>query len=442
MRPLNLSVLLIVILSTHGLFAQNPIKKDFGMADPHCYIFNNKAYLFTTRDASNTSNKFNMPDWQIWSSDDLTDWKLERYIYPKETYMGESDRCWATETASMNGKYYFYFSNGNTNTGVMVADKPEGPYKDALGKPLLDVELTSTQEYDPTVLVDEDNKAYIVFGHYRKDTQALAWYIARLNEDMISLAEQPKEIVVENAFDIMTANDKPNLHKRNGIYYLSAGSHYATSKNVYGPYKVIGNSGNGKYGLHSRAHGNYFTWNNQWFHTWCHFHLGKDIARYRESYMTYLHYTDDGRMVSDVAYLDAHFETGVGQYDASWDCIQAEWYMKANGAAKRECLTGGFELQNIQHGATLIYPNMANIQSQKSVKFHLASSVGGVIEVRSGHANGKLLGKAIVKPTGGNDKYTYVSCNLVDAKEVEDICFHFVGKGDDLMRLDYFVFEK
>lgn len=48
-----------------------------------------------------------------------------------------STRCWATETATKNGQYYFYFSNGNDDTGVMVADNPEGPYKDASGKPML-----------------------------------------------------------------------------------------------------------------------------------------------------------------------------------------------------------------------------------------------------------------------------------------------------------------
>ena len=323
----------------------------------------------------------------------------------------------------------------------MVSDKPGGPYIDALGKPLLDVDLTSTKEYDPTVMVDEDDNAYIVFGHYRNDSKDLNWYIARLSEDMVSLAENPKEILLENVIDVMQANDKPNLHKRNGIYYLSAGSHYAISENVYGPYTVIGNSGNGEYGLHSRAHGNYFTWNNQWFHTWCHFHLGKEVARYRESYMTYLHYTDDGRMISDVEFLDAHFETGVGQYNANWECIQAEWYMKSSGMEKKECPLGGFELQKIQNGASLLYPNIANLKEKKSIHFHLASSVGGTIEVRSGDANGKLLGKVSVKSTGGNSNYTCVSCKLKHLEGVEDVCLHFVGKGEDLMHLDYFSFR-
>lgn len=436
------NLILLLLLAFTQLQAGNPIKPDFGMADPHCYIFNGKAYLFTTRDADKTAPKFIMPDWQIWSSDDLVEWKLERYIYPSETYMGESNNCWATETATKNGKYYFYFSNANINTGVMVADAPEGPYKDALGKPLMDADLTSTNEYDPTVLVDEDGEAYILFGHYRKDNDDLSWYIARLNDDMISLAEQPKEVVMKDVIDLMSANDKPNLHKHKGVYYLSAGSHYATSENIYGPYTVVGNSGNRDYGLHSRAHGNYFTWNNQWFHTWCHFHLGKDVARYRESYMTYLHYKDNGDMVSDVNFLDKHFATGVGQYDANWPTIEAEWYMKADNMEKKECPLGGFELQNIQDGASLNFPNIANLDQQKSIRFHLASANGGTIIVRADTPDGRILGKAKVKSTGDWSTYAYISCSLDKTAGVKGIYLDFQGEGDDILHLDKVSFSK
>ena len=124
------------------LTAGNPIIKDFGMADPHAYVFNDKVYLFTTRDAVKDAKSFIMPDWHIWSSTDLINWKHERTIEPTETYMGQSNDCWATETVCKDGKYYFYFSNGNKNTGVMVSDKPEGPYKDILQKPLLSSDLT------------------------------------------------------------------------------------------------------------------------------------------------------------------------------------------------------------------------------------------------------------------------------------------------------------
>ena len=61
MKRLLLSIAMLLVLTSSGLIAQNPIKKNFGMADPHCYIFNDKAYLFTTRDADKESKPMISP---------------------------------------------------------------------------------------------------------------------------------------------------------------------------------------------------------------------------------------------------------------------------------------------------------------------------------------------------------------------------------------------
>lgn len=418
----------------------NPIIKDVGMADPHIKIFNNKAYLYATRDEDKTSKKFMMPDWKIWSSDDLIHWKLERTIDPTETYMGKSKRCWATDAEFRNGNYYFYFSNGNVDTGVMVGKTPTGPFKDALGKPMLPKDLTPIKEYDPSVLIDDtDNEAYIVFGHHRSADPDFYYMIAKLSEDMISLAETPKEIKIEGDVKVLGGNDKPTLHKRNGIYYLSAGSHYATSKNIYGPYTKTGNSGNGKYGLDAKAHGNYFDWNNQSFHTWCHFHLGKDVARYRESYISYLHYKDNGQMVTDADFLEAHFDYGVGQYDANWEKIEAEWYMKASKVEKRESPNESFEIQNIKNSGSLYFPNVYNLSDKTSVSFNVSSTEGGKIIIKS--ESGAILGSCEVPRTGNWETYTTIKCNLKKMTTVKDINLSFEGESDDILHLDYFVFD-
>ena len=57
----------------------------------------------------------------------------------------------------------------------------------------------------------------------------------------------------------MPYRDKPTLHKRQGIYYLSAGDAYSTASSVYGPYTYRGTTGAGG------SHGRFFTWNAQWF---------------------------------------------------------------------------------------------------------------------------------------------------------------------------------
>lgn len=418
-KYLRLLVSCLVVSGT--VFAGNPMVPDVGMADPHIRIFEGKAYLYATRDSDIKAKRFTMPDWHIWSSDDLISWTHETTILPTETYMGESTSCWATDCVEKNGKYYFYFSNGNVDTGVMVADTPTGPFKDALGKPLVAEDLMEIKEYDPSVLIDDDGSAYIIFGHHVDSKPAFYYAIARLGDDMISLAEFPKEVKFTGTAAVLAANDKPTLHKRDGIYYLSAGSHYAMSKNIYGPYEKTGNSGHNKYGLSGRAHGNYFDWNNQSFHTWCHFHLGKDVARYRESYITYLHYKNNGEMVTDTHFLDAHFAMGVGQYDAAWDAIEAEWYMASDECHKMDLGTNGFQVSFEKSGAFLKFPNVKNMPADATISLKVASVEKAKIEIRESAADGPLLGTCTIPETGGADQFKDVPCLLKNSAGKKDL---------------------
>ena len=64
--------------------------------------------------------------------------------------MGEGHtHCWAGDIAQRNGRYFWFFSKGNQETGVMAASAPEGPYSDVLGGPLLN-------PFDPSVFVEDD----------------------------------------------------------------------------------------------------------------------------------------------------------------------------------------------------------------------------------------------------------------------------------------------
>jgi arabinoxylan arabinofuranohydrolase len=450
------SILIFIFLFPGGAIAQkikneslphkngNPMIPYVGMADPHIFIFNETAYLYSTRDVDSiqTKNKFVMPDWHIWSSQDLIHWKHERTIFPTETYMGKSNDCWATDMGWRNGKYYFYFSNKNISTGVMVADHPAGPFIDALGKPLLDTGLTTSKEYDPSILIDDDpgKTPYIIFGHHRDNDPILGYYIARLNEDMISLAEKPQKIYFEGNLNVLFNDDKPNLHKHNGIYYLSSGSHYATATSIYGPYTKRGNSGYGAFGLTAQAHGNYFMWNNQWFHTWCRFHLGKDVARYRESYITYVHYKRDGSMVDDTLLLSKHFDNGVGQYNAKWDKIEAEWYMSAANIEKVET-NEGFEIKTCYDQGHLYYPNVNALKKNTTLSLRIKPEAGGRLEVRSENANGILLGSMQI-PSGSAKDYLEFSCRLINKEGSENICLLFKGeKNKNLFSIDWISFN-
>lgn len=114
-----------LLMVFHTLCGQNPIVPNRGVNDPHIRIYDGKAYLYATHDRSIKSTGFAMDDWWIWASEDLVNWSLESVLRPEDTYIGEPfDQCWATDAAHRNGKYYWYFSEGNEQAGVVVGRLP------------------------------------------------------------------------------------------------------------------------------------------------------------------------------------------------------------------------------------------------------------------------------------------------------------------------------
>lgn len=430
--------------------AGNPIVPGVGLCDPHGVVYGDRVYLYATHDFSPENTGFVMKDWWVWSSDDLVNWKQEGVLKPEDTFLKKPfDSCWAGFGATKNGKYYWYFSAGPREVGVVVSDSPAGPWQDPLGKPLLPRGFTPTKQRDPDILMDDDGKAYMVYGTFD-------YFIARLNDDMISLAEPPRRVELDRKHGPLgegKTDDKPSLHKRNGIYYLSWSSFYATSTNVYGPYtykgSVItpeglapefrkeGDTQYGRDGMWHDRHGNFFTWNNQWYYVF------NDTSRpgsshfFRDSCLAYVHYKDNG----DIApiRLDA---IGVGQYDAAQPRIEAEDYFALENAEIRESPAGGFEVRGLQAGSSLVYPNVKNMPQNAVMTFSVASGNpdGGTIEVREGSAQGKLLGTCQVSASGGWDQYRSFSGALQNAAGTHSLCLTFKGGAGELMRLDWIKF--
>lgn len=427
--------LLLLLLIAPSLFAIKSIVPDAGICDTHIRIFNDKAYMYAGRDANPdpTVRTYTMPDWRVFSSDDLVTWKLETIIDPAQTYMGKgSTKCYAVDAAQRNGKYYFYFSDGSDHTsGVLVGDSPIGPFTDPLGKRLLPADLTdSDAHHDPNIFIEDDGTPYIIFGR----SKTVPWYGARLNEDMISLAEAPRQIG-RRGFH----SDQPFVFKRNGIYYLSFTSgRYIMSDSLfgtYGPTKKGGNLG---------GHGSYFTWHNQWFRSSNNRDAGR--AHYRKSILVYVHFKDNGDIVHDEEFYGEGYaaDYGVGQYNARWPKIQAEWYFASEGTTKRENSSSGFEIRDIHNGDYLSYPQMDSLSGRDKIRFMLSSQGknGAQIEIRSGGVNGKLLGSCKVPDTKAWSDYRQVECQLKNDSSKQDIYIIFKGKTDkELLRLDWLSFS-
>ena len=269
------------------LRAGNPMRLPAGICDPQVRVYGDELWLYATHDASPNNTTFTMNDWQIFHSTDLVNWLPKGSLRPEQTYFGKaSSQCWATDAARRNGRYFLYFSMGPEEIGVVTSDTPAGPWRDPLGKALIAKGQVPTASRDPGILQEADGTSYIVFGTFD-------YYIARLNDDMISLAEEPRLIQIsdkEGPYGPGKTDDKPFLHRRDDLYYLSWGTYYAIGSTPYGPFKCLGalltpdnvdpaflnDSGmRGPYApppqyrpknwLNFDRHGSFFEWRGRWY---------------------------------------------------------------------------------------------------------------------------------------------------------------------------------
>jgi hypothetical protein len=430
------------------LVAQNPIVPNKGLNDPHIHIFNDTAYVYASHDKSFENKGFVMEDWWVWSSPDLVNWTKRSVLNPKDTYIGKDfSRCWATDAAYRNGKYYFYFSEGNEQTGVVVGDSPIGPWKDPLGKPLLNSDLTPTHEYDISIL-EENDEHYIFFGVWD-------YYVAKLNDDMISLAEAPRKIIINNPRGPYNrdgenknnpTDDKPFVHKYNGKYYLSWGCFYAMSDNLYGPYDYIDTvmkessfaqgyaEPTWPNGFLQGRHGSFFEWHNQWYFVYC--DVSKSGNRYfRDAFISYVHYKENGEI--DVIRVDG---IGVGQYDANNGLIEAEDYFKAEKVQKVENQIGGFSIKPKEKLGFVTYPNIQNLKGKSTMEFEVLSKNDAEIEIRESSPSGKLLATCKFKPnkTKAFKKESFKTKELYNG---QTICLVFKTSAIDNLIINRFRFK-
>ncbi len=219
-----------------------PVITDKFAADPHCVVIGDTYYIYPTVDRDNwMTTEFN-----VWSSKDLIHWKDDGVIIDLAgTATGKQDvswakiRAWAPGVVARDGKVYDYFC-ADTNIGVAVADNPTGPFKDALGKPLIAKGSHPGQMIDPCPFIDDDGQAWLFWGNGNL-------YAAKLGKDMISIDGDVKNITPRwqggGRF-----NEGVFIIKRKGTYYFSWSENdaradnyqvaYGTAKSPLGPIEI------------------------------------------------------------------------------------------------------------------------------------------------------------------------------------------------------------
>lgn len=184
------------------------------------------------------------------SSPDLVHWTKHSHVIDVADIPWAAYAVWAPSVIEQGGRYYMFFGANDIQKdgelggiGLAVADKPEGPFKDALGKPLIGGFHNGAQPIDPFVYRDDDGQVYLYYGGWSHCN------VVRLSADLRSVVPFPdgstwKEITppgyVEGSFVI----------KRKGIYYLmwSEGGWtgpdyrvaYAMGPSAIGPFKPMG----------------------------------------------------------------------------------------------------------------------------------------------------------------------------------------------------------
>lgn len=213
-------------------------------ADPEVAYFEGQYWIFPT-----SSRPYNEQTYfDCFSSPDLVTWTKHERVLTNESVKWAKRAMWAPAVIEKDGKYYFFFGANDVHEGevggigVAVADSPEGPYEDLLGKPLINEIVNGAQPIDQFVFKDDDGTYYMFYGGWRHCN------VVKLNDDFSGLVpfedgELFREVTPDNYVE------GPFMFKKDGKYYFmwSEGGWttanysvaYAISDSVFGPFKRL-----------------------------------------------------------------------------------------------------------------------------------------------------------------------------------------------------------
>lgn len=250
-RIMLISALLVYATILHAQQKKDVIKSGNPIfpgwyADPEGIIFNNTYWIYPTYSAPYDKQVF----LDAFSSPDLIQWTKHSRIMDTAAIKWAKRAVWAPAIVEKENKYYLFFGANDIQSdkepggiGVAVADHPAGPFKDHLGKPLVDKFHNGAQPIDQFVFKDSTGQYYLIYGGWRHCN------IAQLNDDFTGFIPFEdgttfKEITPEGYVE------GPFMFIRNGKYYFmwSEGGWtgpnysvaYAIADSPFGPFKRIG----------------------------------------------------------------------------------------------------------------------------------------------------------------------------------------------------------
>ncbi len=231
----------------------NPIMEGW-YADPEGAIFDHTFWVYPTFSAKYEEQTF----LDAISSEDLVHWKKHSHIIDTSAVKWAKKAMWAPCIVKKDKSYFLFFSANDIQApfrdgyvaaenkiggiGIGIASKPEGPYRDYLGKPLIQDFYNTAQPIDQFVFQDKDGQYYIIYGGWGHCN------IAKLNSDFTALVPYPDGNIVQEITPEGYV-EGPLMFIRNGKYYLmwSEGGWtndtykvaYAIADSPFGPFKKL-----------------------------------------------------------------------------------------------------------------------------------------------------------------------------------------------------------
>lgn len=238
--------------ATAQLRSGNPILKGW-YADPEAAIFGNNYWIFPTYSAKYKEQVF----LDAFSSGNLVSWKKHSRILDTGAVKWAYMAMWAPAVIQKDNKYYLFFSANDIQSkarngikddtlggiGIAVANKPEGPYKDYLGKPLINQFYNGAQPIDQFVFQDKDGQYYIIYGGWGHCN------IGKLNNDFTGIipfddGTKFKEITpkgyVEGPFMFLRNNKYYFMWSEGGWTGPDYSVAYAIADSPFGPFERVG----------------------------------------------------------------------------------------------------------------------------------------------------------------------------------------------------------
>ncbi|HTI21830.1 MAG TPA: family 43 glycosylhydrolase [Kutzneria sp.] len=424
--------------------ADNPIVQHVYTADPAPLVYNGRVYLYTGHDEDG-STYFTMREWRVWSSADMVNWTDHGSPMSLATFSWASSDAWAGQAVYRNGKFYWYvpvrMANGSTAIGVGVSDSPTGPFRDALGRPLI-----QNAEIDPTVHIDDDGQAYLFYGNPH------LWYV-KLNADMTSYPGSPTQIPLTTAGFGTRAGDanRPTLYeegpwfyKRNSLYYMVFAAKccsefiaYSTAPSPTGPWtyrgtimSTQGTSFTNHPGVIDFNGGSYFFYHNG--------ALPGGGGYTRSVAVEKFNYNTDGTFPT--INMTTTGAPQVGTLDP-YVRQEAETIAWGSGIETEPSSEGGMNVGWIDNGDYIKIKGVAFGTGAGSFSARVASAAaGGRIEARLDSATGTLVGTCNVSGTGGWQTWTTVSCPVSNATGTHDLYLRFAGGSGSLFNVNWWQF--